>query len=577
MQDFNLDLFLGLLIILCNLIIVTILIVQLKYQSKIKFKLFTAIFLGTLLLLALVLNLLIVISQETYILVVETIEIIVLQLYLIIFTKKIWRQSANLTLFAFSTVLFGLFRASGMYRIAQLSFPEPSFNQIAFLTAIFYQFFFIISVSLISIFILFLYTKMLSKKVTYSSVFSFIWGWMFIFGLFPFIDLLFYNLGLIPGLVITVNLFIGLSMVTVESYGTVLLYLTLALSLICEGVFLGYKHGFKLSPKTKSTFSISMIKYLKIGAAIIGFGGIWYSLILLIFHSATIIMQIVTLMEFIFIDMLLIHPFWLLLIIYGVLLLIPHYVIYLIYIVIQKRENLWEQPNQFNTIPILNLCILVFSGFILCYNELKYPFYPFFGGYLQESFIAFVIYFYLGICLLLLTIYVVTYQKKSWSHGSFSIKMCILFIPFILGYFFAGQILSMTELLFGILCCASIQIYAVYLHNMKLFSSNYNNLNRFIAFFWGILSICFAGLLSISNFVCTFIILILFYVIIYQVKRTNISTILYGLIGSNFLLMGATTSSFVTNFLAIGIPNITVFGSAFLILIGAVFYQFLQK
>jgi len=576
MQDLNLEILIWLACICCNVFLGGIIIIQRKFQAKFKFKPFLVVFFGTLILITLFLNLLIYFTQDIGALIFEIIEIAVLQIFLLIFTKIIWHHDANLTLFIFSSVLFGIFRAFGMYTVAEIAFPK-TFSQIAIYTAFFYQFFFIAFISLISIFVLITFNKILSRTLAYSSIFSLIWACLFIFGLTPFIDLLLYNLGIMPIFISQVYSFIGFGLGNFETYGTVFLYSFMAFVVICKGIFLGYKYRIKFMSETNLPFSKMAIKYIGIGVIVIIIFGMWYSFISLLDYSYSIILHITYILDFKYFELLLIHPFWLLMIIYGILLLMFYYFGYLIFVIVKKRENLWDSPNSFNIIPILNLGILVFSGFIFCYAKLKYIVLPYFGAYLYDSFILFVIYFYLIAFLLFLTLYILTFQKKPWIDFSYSLKIFLLFIPFFGGYFIAGQILNTTELFLGFISCASLQVYAVYLRRIKAYSFDFKHLNWFMVFFWGILSICLAGLLSISSLLCSLIVLILFYLINYQLKRTNTIMISYGLIGTSVLLMGGTSSTFFTAFFTLGIPSTFVFGSAFLIVIATIFYQLLQK
>jgi len=573
MQDFSLELLIWLACILCNIFLGIMIIIQRKFQAKLKFKPFVILFFGILILITLFSNLLLVFTQETWVLVYEIVEIVFLQIFLLIFAKCIWHKDANLTLFAFSTILFGSFRAFGMYILAQMIFPEL-FSQIAIYTAFFYQFFFIIFVSLISIFTLFIFDKIFSRAPVYRSIFSFIWACLFIFGITPYLDVICGNLGVIPFFNTEIYPWIGFNLVNIESYGTIFLYAFMAFAIICKGFFLRYKNGFKFMSQTNPPFSNLVMKYIGIGSIILILAAFWYFFIILIDYSLIILTNIALLLEFFYYDLLLIDPFWLLMIIYGILLLISCYLGYLFFLFIKKRENLWNRPNSFNTLPIVNLSVLVFSGFMFCYYELRYlpP-----GNYLNDYFIKFVIYFYLIAFLLLLFLYTLTFQKKPWINFSHSISMYLLFIPLFGGYFITGQILNTTELLVGFISCASLQVYAVFLRSIKDNSFGFKDLNWFIILFWGSLSICFAGLLSISSLICALLVLILFYFINFQLKRRDMITIFYGLIGATVLLMGGTTSTFFTTVSSIGIPSAAAFGAAGLITIATVFYQFLQK
>ena len=577
MQDLNLELLFWLSCILCTVLLGIITIIQTKFQAKFGFKPFLALFFGILILIALFLNLLVSFTQDIYVLVFEIIGIVGLQVFLLIFTKIVWHHNANLALFAFSTALFGIFRASGMIALAKIVYIPVAFSQIAITTAFFYQFFFIAFISLISIFVLFIFNKILSKTLAYNSIFSIVWACLFIFGLVPFLDVLLLNFGVIPFFSIPIYSFIGQSVGNLETYGTIFLYAFMAFIGICEGIFLAYKYRFKFMSDSNLPFSKLVIKYIGIGIIIIILVGVWYSFITLLDFSYAIVMHIIYLLEFKYLTMLLIHPFWLLMIIYGILLLIVCYIGYLILIIIKRREHLWDRPNSFNKLPILNLGIVVFSGFIFCYNTLQYVQVPFIGGYLHDSFILFVIYFYLIAFLLLLIVYILTFQKKPWTNFSYSIKIFLLFIPFFLGYFIGGQILNTTEVLLGFISCASLQVLAVYLRSIKDHSFGFKHLNWLITLFWGILSICFAGLLSISSLVCGIIASILLYIINFQLKRKNIITFFYGLIGASILLMGGTSSTFIKTLFSIGIPTTIVFGGAFFVIIATIFYQLLQK
>lgn len=577
MQDLNFEFLSWFLCILCNVVVGCLIILQRKFPSKFNIKTFSVLFFGNLILITIFSYFLMISSKDTGVLIFEIIEIAVLQVSLIIFTKVIWRRESNLYLLMFSCFIFGIFRLSGMYYLYNIILPEPIFSEIAFITNLFYHFSYIICISLFAICILSIICKIFFKKFAFHSTLSLIWASMFIFGLTPLIDLLLQSFGITPIFVIQIYSFIGFNMSSYGSYGTVVLYAFIGIVILYGGILMGKKYGFKFISEGNPASSQRLLRYIGVGLIAIIVSGVWYYFTVLLDFSMGIIGEITILFKFEILDIVLVHPFWLLMIIYGIMLLVPFYCAFIIFISIKKRRNLWEHPNSFNTMPILNLSVLIFAGFILCYNGLIYPFAQYYFVYLHRSFILFVIYFYLIAFLLLLTLYFLTYQKKPWLDLSFSLKSFLLYIPFILGYFAANQILPSIEIFLGILSCAALQIYAIYLRNIKIHSLDMRELNWFMIFIWGVLSSCFAGLLSITCLVCILVNLGLFYIITFNLKQANNKLILYGLISAIMIVMGGTSSTFLGTIFAMGIPNSVVFGVAIFCFIGTVLVIYLQK
>lgn len=600
MQNFDLQFLIWLFCIFCNASVACLLILRGKFPTKFQSKLFSSLFLvlffGILISITLFLNLLLYFTQDTSVLVFEIIEIIFLQAILLLFKKFIWRHDTNLILFMFSCLLFSIFRLSGIYYLYKpilfsIGVSEAYYSEIAVFTAFFYEFFFIICLSLSSIFILSIFSKIFSKTLPYYFIFTLIWACLFIFGVTPYIDLLLYNSGIKPYFLNPIPSFIAFNLPSIETYGTQILYSFITLAILLGGIFLGYKYGFKfMAGKAillkgtflgyKYGFSTILKRYIGIGIIIIVIAGVWYSLVALFDFSFFIVYLITVMFKFQFFHIALVHPFWLISIIYVILLVIPFYYGYLILVIIKKRENLWAYPNSFNKMPILNLSILVFSGFILCYHNLQYkvPLIPaFFEMWVQPSFVLFVIYSYLIAFLVLLTLYCLTFQKKPWTDFLYSLKLFLLYIPFLLGYYLAGQILNITDVFFGILSCTTLQIYVLYLRIIKIKPIDFKHLNWLVIFFWGVLSICFAGLLSITALICIFIDLILFFIINSQLKLTNSKLFFYGGIGTTLFIMGGTSSTFLTTVFAIGIPTIFILGISTFWIFATIFYYLLKK
>jgi len=571
MQFFNSVFLSWLFCILCNAFLSSIMILYRKFSPRFPFKFFLICFFGGLIINTIFLNVLLLLSQETSVLVFELIEIILLQIFLIIFLRYLWGKSVTMGLFIFSCFLFSTFRLSASYFLLQMIFPEFHSLEISFPTAFFYEFFYILCISFVAVFLLTSFSKIFSKSLIYRSALTLVWGCMCFFGVALIIDLLLASFGITPYFVTYIYSFIGPNLITFETSGSFFLYTILSLMILLGCIYFGRHHGFKfLSQNSGAYFTIT--KYFAIGILISIMIGAWYFFLALISFSTSITLQITILFDFIPYN--LTHPFWILTIIYLILLLAVFYCVYLFFLIFKERTQLWNTPNSFNSMPIFNVSSLVSIGFILCYFEYEFisPF-----SHVNFSFILFTIYFYLIITITLLTLYLLTYQKKSFSNLSYSLKMFFLYIPFFLGYFSAGQILSITELLFGLLSCTSLQVYAIYLQIIQNNTLDFKNLNWVIILFWGALSSCFAALLSIASLICVIIALILFYLLTYYLHKKKTITSFYGIIGTTLIIMGGTSSTFSTNILAIGIPNTIVFGIAVLILMAVLLYTYTFK
>ncbi len=572
MQNYNLDLIIGLLCIISNVITIGLFIIHRKYPNSFNVKLFWIIYFGNLILNTIFLNIIIHLSQQTAIILFEIIEIIILQIFLIIYLKVIRHREASFSFLLFSSFLFGVFRLSGTYYLLKIILSEEMFLEVSFFSVFFFELFYIFIISLFSIFILSLFNRIFSNTTNYRYIFTFIWASIFIFGISRFVDLLLYNSGITPYFNTPVSSLIGQNLFSIETYGTITLFSLIAIILITGSIIISLKYGFKFMPEMKSSLLKAILRYFLIGIIVLAMVGVWYCFIVFVDIFIPIVSEITRMFEFVFYD--LSQPFISLAIIYLILLIIPFYCGYLLYIIIKQRNILWSQPNEFNKLPILNIIAVVFIGFILCYYEFEQvsPYY-----HLDHSFVLFSIYFYLITFLFLLTLYGLTYVKKSWINISYSLKLLCLYCPFILGYLLAGQILSITEVLFGLISCAALQVYALYLKTIKLKPNDTTSLNLLVIFFWGVISLCFAGLLSITSMICLSISLISFYLIYKPIKRQNLRVVLYALISSSIILMAGISSTFTTTLYAMGIPNTIVFGVAFILIIATIFYGYLHS
>lgn len=569
MQIDNSQLLIWFFCILCSILQAIITIFHQKIRNRIQFKLYSVIFFGNVIFLLILSNFLVIFSQDLIVIIFEMFEIIFLQICLLIYVKIIWRKETTLPLFFFSIFLFLTFRTIGLYFLAQLiSLDLPS--SFSYIFYIYNEVLIITCVLLFLSFLLFVFIRIFSNISIYRSIFTLIWACMFVFGLSPFIDLLYCNLTVYkPFYLFYTWPFIG-DTVGLISFGTFIQFRILAIIIILLGMVLGIKHGFKFLSPIKTSNENWLKRYLGIEFIIIILIEIGYVFIFLILFNYQITVEIAEMLGYTSFT----QPYWLLSNIYLILLLIPFYCAYLIFIIIKNRKKLWDQPNSFNKTPFLNLIVIPISGFIVGYAELMEPEV---GAYLARSFILLVIFFYLILFLALLSIYILTFQKKPWINLSYSLKIMVTFIPFIIGYFLAGQILSVSELLFGLMACAALQAFALYLRIVRTNSVNLDEkrLNSVILIFWGILATSLAGLLSIISLICIIICIILLVIIeFYCIERDGAKLIIYGLIIGIILVMGGISQTFLITPFAVGVPNTVVLSvfSFSIIAIGVIYY-----
>lgn len=571
MQNITSELFICGVCLLCNIIAGSLVIFHTKDLIKFNFKIFLGLFFGNLTSNALLLNILFLISQSTPIILFIIIQIAVLQIFLFIFIRYIRHQEVTFSLFLFSWLLFSTFRLSGTYHLLQIILPEFSSLEISLITLFFSEFFYVLCITLVSIYFLSIFCKKFSKTFIFHSVLVLCWVSIGFFGITPFIDLLLNSVGITPYFTAMTPKFIGLNLVVFRTYGTIILYLFTTITIFLGSIFLGYKSGFKFLPESTSILKKRVMRYFGIASIIILLSYGWYWFIIFIDSSTAIVFQITYMFDFTFYN--LTHPFWVLLIIYYILLLIIFYWSYIISIIIRQRNHLWDQPNYFNQLPIINICGLVFIGFILCYfNYKKFSSY----SYLQPLFVLLSIILYLTLFCILLTIFILTYRKRIWNQFSSSLKLFLLYIPFFIGYFLAGQILTINEILFGILSCTSLGIYAHHLRNDSSPSIPLNYPYLALMFFWAVLSACFAVLLSITSLICVIISIISFSLLHTYSWRLNRRFISYGLILSAIVIMGGTSSTFSTLVFALGIPNTLVFGVTLLMFVTVLIYTYIR-
>ncbi|MHA1325500.1 MAG: hypothetical protein ACTSRL_22125, partial [Candidatus Helarchaeota archaeon] len=102
-------------------------------------------------------------------------------------------------------------------------------------------------------------------------------------------------------------------------------------------------------------------------------------------------------------------------------------------------------------------------------------------------------------------------------------------------------------------------------------------LNWSVIFAMGCLSISFAGLLSISGLVNVLIFLGLFLILDKYYLHSKIRIIFYGLMSANIILLGGTSSTFLREIWAIGLPNTIIFIITLLWVIVSIYYYYVKQ
>ncbi len=511
------------------------------------------------------------------IIIFEIIEIVLLQVFLVIFIKVNRQNRVNLSFYIFSWLIFGLIRISGEYSLLRKIIQESLLPEIPILTVAFYEFIYIILITLASLFIFTLLNKILFKKSAFYFASFIIWSSIFLLGIAPFIDFLIAQFGITPYITVPFFPFIGKGVPCLLRFGMIFSYLFLTVMIVGGGFYFRYKSKFENNFQKRQQKFLRVKVYIKPGLLIGLLMVIWILFIIVFEYSMTIVGEITLLFNFKVGNITTVHPFWLLAIIYGFLTFVPLYIGYLLWIFIKNRGMVWEYANSFNQLPIFNLGILVFSSFLVGYYELEYAQTTFLSIYLYRAFILFIIYFYLVIYLFLLFLYLLTFQKRSFVDIKFWIRTMLLYIPFLLGYLLAGLILTPTEFIFGILACATLQIFVIYWRSTKIYSFEFKYLNWSVIFAMGCLSISFAGLLSISGLVNVLIFLGLFLILDKYYLHSKIRIIFYGLMSANIILLGGTSSTFLREIWAIGLPNTIIFIITLLWVIVSIYYYYVKQ
>ncbi len=564
--------------ILCILLSISqafITIFHQKIQTKIQFKQYSVAYFGNLISLAIVLMLLISLSQDLLILIFEVIGISLFQFYLWFFVRKIWNKEINLYLFLFSGVFFGGFRfliEIPFLNLLAAKYPgafQEILNNLSISTYIFYSVFLTLYLPLIFSFILYFFIKILTNRSTYRIISNTFWVFLLIFAISPLIDQLSYQMGQPPFFYIEIWDFMGKS-VGQLTYGTIFQFTTLVIMSIFLAFYLGRKYGINFQLKPDQSNKESPIRYIAVCVLITVFLWICFVLISLISFNIPIIFIVSDTFGFTTAT----HPFWFLSLIYFVLLSFPMFCGFLIYYFIKNRKSIWDNPNLFNRTPFFNILFLISFGFFLGITELKYEAGPY---YFNNDFILFVLLFYLIIFLIPFGCYISTFKNRSWINISGSLKSMLFFIPFLVGYFIAGPILTIPELFLGLMGCASLQIFAASLYSPKTNHKNQKTsyLYWFSLLFWSILAIFFAGILSIISLIFMFVCIILLYLAeAVFLEKKKLKSLLFLLTYGIILLMGGISQTFFTELNPFGIPNTLVFSAFAFFLIIIAFYLY---